>query len=140
MGALTPALKPVRWYTEAEARRAPCEGCGATNDVQAVMTGTMQRITPLCESCKERLLQTSIAFLSRQNIIPPTTASLPRVVRAARWYELEWLLPWKDILLIAGGLLACYGVYGLYAPYTHAGAWIVAGAGLMRLAWLMGKK
>jgi hypothetical protein len=137
---MTPAPKPVRFYTEAEARRAPCEGCGTTEGIQVVLTGSLGRITPLCSNCKDRLIQTTMAFLSRQNIIPSSTFPGPRVVEAAHWYELEWLLPGKDILLLAGGLLVCYGVYALYAPYTHAGAWIIAGAGLMRLAWLMGKK
>ena len=54
----------------------------------------------------------------------------------SHWYELNWLIPFRDLLLVAGGAVTCYGIYGVYPPL----AWVSAGVGMMRLAWLMGKK
>jgi hypothetical protein len=51
----------------------------------------------------------------------------------ARWYELDWLLPYKDLMLIAGGALVVAGV----AMMTVAGSLIVAGSALAFLAWRM---
>jgi hypothetical protein len=46
---------------------------------------------------------------------------------------LDWLLPYKDLMLIAGGALVVAGV----AMMTVAGSLIVAGSALAFLAWRM---
>jgi len=75
-------------------------------------------------------------------VIDPALIRKPKLTLPPKpkWYELDWLLPAKDLLLVAGGLLVVFGVYQLWPPHSHAMSWMVAGAGLMRLAWLMGKK
>jgi hypothetical protein len=52
-----------------------------------------------------------------------------------RWYELDRLLPYRDLVLVAG--IAC--LLGGVACYTLPGALMLAGAILVALGWLMGR-
>ena len=52
-----------------------------------------------------------------------------------KWYELDWLLPYRDLLLAAGYGLVVAGAAIVYFP---AGL-VVAGAGLVALSWKMAK-
>ena len=56
------------------------------------------------------------------------------VVRPA-WYELEWLVPYRDLLFVLGFASVVAGVSRWSAP----GALITAGAGLMYAGWLMSR-
>ena len=51
------------------------------------------------------------------------------------WYELERLIPYRDLLFVAGFALVVMGVSRWSAP----GALITAGAGLMYAGWLMSR-
>ena len=51
------------------------------------------------------------------------------------WYELEGLIPYRDLLFVAGFALVVAGV----ALWSRPAALVVGGAGLMYLGWLMSK-
>ena len=63
--------------------------------------------------------------------------TLPRLEKAqpAKWYELEALMPYHDLVALAGFALFV-GCVALYSWRVSVG---VAGAALMWLGWLMGK-
>ena len=74
--------------------------------------------------------QISAARLAKQKM----EAARLSVVRP-HWYELDWMTPFRDLLLIAGGMAFVGGVAWINKP---AGL-MVLGLLVMRLAWLMGK-
>ena len=82
----------------------------------------------LHESCiaPYRLSRRHIAKAERQRVAE---------VLAARWYEMEWLVPYHAVVGLAGFLLAV----GCVCCYSWRAGLGVAGAGLMALAWLMAK-
>ncbi len=51
-----------------------------------------------------------------------------------KWYDLERLVPYRDLILVIGFGLIVYGIGLIYAP----AAWIVAGAGLVTASLKMG--
>lgn len=54
---------------------------------------------------------------------------------APHWYELDILAPFHDVVALVGFALLVGGV----AMFSHGGALIVAGAGLLALGWMMAK-
>jgi len=62
--------------------------------------------------------------------------TLPRLEeKSAKWYELEALIPYHDLVALAGFLL----FVGCVAMYSWRVSIGVAGAVLMWLGWIMGK-
>lgn len=59
------------------------------------------------------------------NLRPPKPVS--------HWYELDLLLPYRDLILVLGFFCVVYGVRCWSGP----GAWIVGGAGLIAASWRM---
>jgi hypothetical protein len=47
--------------------RGPCEGCGTTDGVKVVPTGSLARLTPMCDVCLSLLKAKTEAYHERQN-------------------------------------------------------------------------
>ena len=64
---------------------------------------------------------------------------------AARWYDLEWLVPFRSLMLVVGGTLMTAGavtaLWRIAGPSAAVGiGMILAGAGLAFLAWRMAER
>lgn len=59
----------------------------------------------------------------------------PKAPAPLKWYELERLVPYRDLVLVLGALLTVIGVMLVFVP----AALIVAGVGLVYLSWRMAK-
>lgn len=57
------------------------------------------------------------------------------LTKPPRWYEFDRLIPYQDIVFVVGGLLVAAGAWWIYPP----SALLIAGAGLIWLAILMGR-
>jgi quinol-cytochrome oxidoreductase complex cytochrome b subunit len=55
--------------------------------------------------------------------------------KKTKWYELEALIPYHDVIFLVGFLLAV----GAVAVFSWGGALFLLGTGLMGLGYLMGK-
>ena len=57
-----------------------------------------------------------------------------------RWYELDSLLPYHDLIVLAGFLMVVAGVWLIGTwPLSHAAALIVAGGGVEKTGWMMAR-
>ena len=74
---------------------------------------------------------------------------LPKAVKSAkppaRWYDLEWLLPFRSLLLVIGGALVVVGVTTALWKVTGAlpagGIGVtLAGLSVAALAWRMAER
>jgi hypothetical protein len=65
---------------------------------------------------------------------PPTSPVVIPEPKKLHWYELDWLLPYKDLVGVAAFALAVTGAAMLNRP----AALLLASALLFRLNWLMG--
>jgi len=54
-------------------------------------------------------------------------ATLPKM----HWYELDWVVKYRDLVLVLGGGLVITGIAMIYKP----AGFIVAGTGMIFLAW-----
>ena len=53
------------------------------------------------------------------------------------WYELDFLSRYRDLMMIViGPALVLYGV-AFASPWRHAVSFVIAGVGMMKLAWQM---
>ena len=81
------------------------------------------------EVTEETTLQQAVAEAQRK-------ANARREARQkSRWYELDRLVPYRDLLLVVGFGMVVAGI----SRWTIPGAVVVGGAGLMLASWLMSR-
>ena len=64
---------------------------------------------------------------------------------SARWYDLEWVLPFRSLMLVIGGVLVVAGfvtaLWKIAGPLVASGiGLILAGLGVAALAWRMAER
>jgi len=76
--------------------------------------------------------------LERETREEPDPDLKPAAVKAPgpRWYELEWVMPYQDLVIVGGFFLFVAGVAMIYRP---AGV-MTAGAGIFAAGWLMARR
>ena len=55
----------------------------------------------------------------------------PAVPPKVHWYDLDWVVKYRDLVLVSGGALVITGIAMIYRP----AGFIVAGMGMIFLAW-----
>ncbi len=85
---------------------------------------------PAMEKLGKSFLKTAEATSKATDSVNKLSAAMPKT----KWYELDWLLPYKDVVLVVGFALltaAAAHRWGLDAALA------VAGVEVLWLAWLM---
>ena len=60
--------------------------------------------------------------------------------KTTHWYELDWLLPFRDLVTVIGFALFVAGIYQMpYPRISHPLAMIVTGAGILKFGFLMSR-